>query len=241
MSVDNIKSIITKRGGLAKTNRFLVVFTPPTQALINSDPVNAVGRAAAGNFNFKQLISDPRDITFLCESTQLPGRSLNTLDYAAEKETLKIPNGFIDDDVTMTFLLTNDYYMKDLFESWMSSVIDTEKYQAGYKNDYQADVTIQQLNSFDKTSYGVRLQNAYPIGIAAIDVNNTAADNVQRVTVTFAYDRYIPENFVTSNISAGLSALPNLPKGIELPTKASTALKKATKFRDFVSGIGNLF
>lgn len=234
MSIDNLKATVGKRGGIAKANRFLTIFTPPTQSLLNLDPFDIVGRAASGNFNAKSLIADPRDIAFLCESTQIPGRSLNTLDYQGERETLKIPNGFIDDDVTMTFLLTNDYYMKDMFEGWMSSIVDTENYQLGYKQNYQTDIVIQQLNDFDKNIYGIRLKNAYPINIAAIELNNTSENTIQKVTVTFAYDRYIPENFITSSISQAISAIPNLPFDIKLPNAITGGVSKIKKVRSLL-------
>jgi hypothetical protein len=226
-TIDTFKATIGKRYGLAKANRFLVIFTPPSQSLINLNPLDIIGRLASGTeVDKKSFVSDPRDIAFLVESTQLPGRNINTLDYQAEKETIKIPNGFIDDDVTMTFLLTGDYYIKDMMETWMSSIIDTEKYQVGYKKDYQTDITIQQLNDFDKNIYGIRLQNAYPINISAIELNNSGENTIQRVTITFAYDRYVPENFVQSKISQALSAIPNLPFGLKLPDKISSGLKK---------------
>ena len=229
-TIDDFKATIGKRYGLAKANRVLVVFTPPTQALVNLDPLDIIGRLASGtSVNARSFASDPKDIAFLCETTQMPGRNINTLDYQAEKETIKMPNGFIDDDVTMTFLLTNDYYMKDMMETWMSSIIDTEKYQVGYKKDYQTDIAIQQLNDFDKNIYGIRLQNAYPINISAIELNNTGENTVQRITITFAYDRYIPENFVQSKISQALSAIPNLPFGLKLPDKISSGLRKIEK------------
>ena len=229
--VDSLKSIIGKRQGLAKTNRFLTIFTPPSQALVNLNPFDIIGRIANETFNARSFVSDPRDIAFLCESTQIPGRNINTLDFQAEKETLKIPNGFIDDDITMTFLLTGDYYMKDMMETWMSSIIDTERYQAGYKVNYQTDIVIQQLNDFDKNIYGIRLKNAYPINIAAIELNNTSENTIQRVTVTFAYDRYIPENFLQSKISQTLSAIPNLPFGLQLPSAVTGALRNFETLR----------
>jgi len=227
-SIDDFKATVTKRQGLAKTNRFLTIFTPPTQALVNLNPMDIVGRLANGTFNAKSLISDPRDIAFLTESAQLPGRNLNTLDFSAEKETLKLPNGFIDDDVTMTFYVTNDYYMKDMMETWMSSIVDTENYTLGYKKNYQTDIVIQQLNSFDRNVYGVRLINAYPIAISALALNNESENAFQRLQVTFAYDRYVPENFIQSSISGLISAIPNEALRL-LPDGVSNGLKKFKK------------
>ena len=34
-TIDKLKSVVGKRGGLSKSNRFNVIFTPPTQSLIN--------------------------------------------------------------------------------------------------------------------------------------------------------------------------------------------------------------
>jgi len=226
-TIDDFKATIGKKQGLAKNNRFLVIFTPPTQSLLELNPFEIVGRLANGTFNAKNLISDPRDIAFLVESTQLPGRNINTLDYQAEKETIKIPNGFIDDDVTMTFILTGDYFMKDMIETWMSSIVDTENYKIGYKKNYQVDISMQQLNDFDKNIYGIRLQNAYPINISAIEMDQSGENTIQKVTVTFAYDRYIPENFLQSKISQVLSAIPTkLPFGIKLPSALTNGLKE---------------
>jgi len=233
-TIDSFKATIGKKQGFAKANRFLVLFTPPTQALLNLNPLDLVGRYARsdGDVDLKNLLNNPRDIAFLVESTQMPGRNINTLDYQAEKETIKIPNGFIDDDVTMTFLLTGDYYIKDMIETWMSSVVDTERYQVGYKKNYQADIVIQQLNDFDKNVYGIRLQNAYPINISAITLDQTGENTIQRITITFAYDRYVPENFVQSKISQAISMIPSeLGLGIDLPKLGfSNVAKKVRSF-----------
>lgn len=229
-SINDFKATVTKRQGLAKTNRFLTIFTPPTAALVNLNPLDVIGRLANNTFNARSFVSDPRDIAFLTESAQLPGRNLNTLDFSAERETLKIPNGFIDDDVTFTFYLTNDYYMKDMMETWMSSIVDTENYTLGYKKNYQTDIVIQQLNSFDKNVYGVKLINAYPIAIGALALNNESENAFQRLQVTFAYDRYVPQNFVDSSLSGAISAIPNEIVRL-LPDKVSNGLKKFETLR----------
>ncbi len=48
MSVDNLKSVISKKGGLAKNNRFQVLFTPPSQPLVGIDLEGIVGRLLSG-------------------------------------------------------------------------------------------------------------------------------------------------------------------------------------------------
>ena len=77
--IDEFKSEINKRGGLAPQNRFNVFFTPPSQALINIDIGQILSSIARGSFNKNQLISDPRSISLLVESTSFPSRQLEAL------------------------------------------------------------------------------------------------------------------------------------------------------------------
>ena len=145
-TIEDLKATISKKGGLARGNRFNVIFTPPKQSLLNLNPETIISSAISGNFSARNLINDPRDINVLCTSVALPGRQISTLDYQAEKQTIKIPYGELHDDVTCTFLLTNDYYMKTVFDSWVGSIVDMDQYAVAYKRDITTDVIIQQLD-----------------------------------------------------------------------------------------------
>jgi len=203
MSIDTFKSMISKKGGLAKANRFQVFFTPPGGSLLNINPETLVGEVVStGSVNVKNLINDPRDISLLCETVSLPGRAISTIDYELEKQVVKIPYTTIDDDVTMTFLLTNDYFVKKMFDQWSSSIIDMNTYRVGYKKNYQTDIVIQQLDQNNIPRYGVRLENAYPINVGAIALDNNSENAIQKLEVSFAYDKYIPEGTVGSSFSA---------------------------------------
>ena len=187
MSVDNLKSVISKKGGLAKNNRFQVLFTPPTQSLVGISIETVVGNLITGKSNgIKQFVNDPRDISILCEQVTLPSRSLSTIDYVSDRQSNKFPYTSIDGDVTMHFIVTNDYYAKTMMENWISSVIDTDGYQLGYKNDYSTDVVIQQLDQEDIPVFGVKLEKAYPIDVSAIALSAQDEEFV-RLTVVFAY------------------------------------------------------
>jgi len=208
MSVDKLKAVISKKGGLAKNNRFQVLFTPPTQPLVGIDVEGIVGRLLSGeSAGIKQSIYDPRDIAILCEQVTLPSRSLSTIDYVSDRQSNKFPYTSIDGDVTMHFIVTNDYYAKTLFETWMSSIVDTDGYQLGYKNDYSTDIVIQQLNQQDVPVFGVKLEKAYPIDVSAIALS-TMDEDFTRVTVVFAYDKYVVEGPVSSTASAFSASLP---------------------------------
>jgi|TARA_B110000858_G_C17760731_1_gene454387 hypothetical protein len=205
-SIDNLKSLISKKGGLAPANRFNVIFTPPSQSLLNLDPQAILGSIISGNFNAKNLINDPRDISILCQSVTLPGRSISTFDHQDYKQSNKFPYTFIDEDVTISFLLTNDYYMRKMFDSWQSNIFNSESYIAGYKSNYSVDVIIQQLDQQNTPVYGVKLEKAYPVSFDSIELSQDATDTI-KMSVTFAYDKYVPEGPLSSTGSAIRSAL----------------------------------
>ena len=207
MSIDNLKATISKKGGLAKQNRFQVFFTPPSASLLNLNAETIISSAISGNFSARNLINDPRDISLLCQSVALPGRQISTLDYQAEKQTIKIPYGELHDDVTLTFLLTNDYYIKTMFDSWVGSIVDMDQYSIAYKKDIVTDVVIQQLDEKNTPIYGVKLENAFPTTVADVALDNSSENTVQTLEVSFSYDKYVPEGALSSTGSAIQNAL----------------------------------
>ena len=206
MSIDSIKSVIGKKGGLAPSNRFQVIFAPPAVSLLNLNPENIVGSIISGGFSIQNLINDPRDISILCSKATLPGRTISTFDADMHVQQNKYPQTFIDEEVSMTFRLTNDYYIKNMFETWMSGIFDTESYRVGFKSDYSVDVVIQQLNQKNIPVYGVRMEKCFPTNLSAVELDNAANDTMQEVTVTWAYDKYKPEGPISSTASALRSA-----------------------------------
>ena len=206
-SIDNLKSLISKKGGLAKGNRFNVIFTPPKQTLLNFDLESIISSAISGNFSAKNLINNPRDISMLCDSVSIPGKQISTIDYQAQKQAIKIPYGTLHDDVSLTFLLTNDYYMKSMFDQWINNIVNTDTYGVSYKKDIVTDVIIQQLDEQNTPIYGVKLEGAFPTTMNEIVLSNDSTDTIQKLNVSFSYDRYVPQGALSSTGSAIRSAL----------------------------------
>ena len=93
-----------------------------------------------------------------------------------------------------------------IFTVTVSGIFDTESYRVGFKNDYSVDVVIQQLNQKNIPVYGVRMEKCFPTNLAAVELDNTADNTMQEVTVTWAYDKYKPEGPICSTASALRSA-----------------------------------
>lgn len=206
MSIDNLKSVVAKKGGLARPNRFNVIFTPPSQSILNLEVGSIIGSLISGNFEADNLINDPRDISLLCQSVTLPGRNISTFDHEDFKQSTKFPYTFIDSDVTVSFLLTNDYYMRKMFDNWMSNIFSAESYIVGYKKNYAVDLIIQQLDQKNTPVYGTKLEKAFPTSIDSTELSQDGQD-VVKMSVTFAYDKFVPEGPLSSTGSGIRAAL----------------------------------
>jgi len=190
-SIDTFKSTLGRRTGFARANRFAVYMNLP---LISVNPGTILTNIISGNTNPLQIFNDPRDISLLCETASLPGRTINTADYQTNMKVRKMPQGYLNDDVSFTFLLTGDMYIKNTFTQWQDSIVNTENKTAKYKDDFTSTVIIQQLNDNNDPAYTCRLLKAYPVSISQIDLGNTNENTISRVTVTFAYDDWDEQN-----------------------------------------------
>lgn len=204
-SLDKLKATIQARGGIARGNRFGVQITHPmTGGMImkkfnpaldvdgepfrgnpNSDP--------ATNHSFTDFFQDDRDTYILCTNVTLPGKLITTTEAKHNHNMTKKPYSMATDEVQMTFLLTNDWYMKKYFDLWMELIIDSSGayYKTRYKSDYSAQVVIQALhgNEAAQIGYGCKLINAYPRQISQVELGNEQ-EGLTQVTVTWEYDNF---------------------------------------------------
>ena len=142
VSIDTLKSTINRRGGIARGNRFAVYVSHPSKgmnSLLNFNPANLLSNLISGQgVRIGDFIQDPRDIFLLCQSCTMPGKRIMTTEATHNHHNTKKPYSAATDEVTMTFLMTNDYYMKKYFDMWQEMIIDTshEHYKAFYKREY---------------------------------------------------------------------------------------------------------
>lgn len=220
--IDNLKASISRRGGMAKANRFAVYISHPTKkvSLLNTDLSSLLGNAASRLIqgqspNLGSFFEDPRDVFLFCESATMPGRQVATNDFYTGIKAIKKPYAYLNDDVTLTFNLTNDYYMRDYFKTWIDEIFPYENgmRKLNYKDRYCTDLIIQQMGANDWIpSKSVVLTNAYPVTMSSINLSNTAENSISQVTITFAFDDWEDQGVVrgaSQGILTGLDAITN--------------------------------
>lgn len=214
MNVDKFKTILSKRGGLAPANRFAVYMPLP---LVSVDPQELIAKAfGQGNAGGNNFFQDPRDVSILCDSVTMPGRQISTTELANNMLAIKMPYNYINDDVTMSFHITNDHFMKKFFEKWVNSMFDRRRMIMKYRSSYASDIIIQQLDQRDVPVYTCTLKNAYPTTVSSYELNNSSENSFEKLQISFTYEDWSEEGFVESVLSKGKVLLGSVGKTLGL-------------------------
>ncbi len=164
--------------------------SPPTSVLISLDTSRLISFVTNQLMDFRTFINDPRELAFFCSNIILPGFSYNTIDNAMNTNSRKYITGYNNEDVSMTFIVTNDFYIPHLFNSWQSVIIDKANYRLRYKSTYTTDIYMAILDNNDNPVYTILLKGAFPISFEAIPYNQGEENTYQTITVTFSYDDF---------------------------------------------------
>lgn len=251
-----LRSGVDRHGGLARTNRFAIFMKTPQYSIINEN-ISSIAYGLSGGF-IQSFFDDPRDLAILCESAVVPSSRLLTFDYQDIRNSQKMPYGYEVDDIELTFIVTNDYYIPKMFNIWMNhTILNRKTNRFNYKDDYTTDMYIIAFDQSNIPNYICRIDNAFPINMSAMNYDENDLNNYQRITLTFAYEDFKEYNLqdlfgdVSDVVDSGLNQFNELKKffdgGITSFSKnvleqASGAKETFTKYtNDFTKDIVGRF
>lgn len=152
---------------------------------------NLLGFEAEG-----EQTSDPaitRYLSLQCDTAELPGVSLVTADAKIYGPTFKVPYQKQFNETTLSFIATNDFYERKLFDKWIEAIMPNDtnnlRFPKSENSRYLTDITIIQFDEFIKQIYAVKLIDAFPSSVASMPLS-WGDDGIHRVSVNFAYQRY---------------------------------------------------
>ena len=197
------------KDGPAKPSRFEVILPIPQYisnfvgSSILESLVNLPNSIIAGVQDIVNTTSDEqskttnaslsRYLALQCETAELPGKTLMTHDAKVYGPTFKVPYMSQYGDTNLTFICTNDFYERKLFDRWVEAINPTDtnnlRYAKGEKTRYMTNIKIIQYDDFIKQIFAIELIDAFPIGIAAQPLS-WAEDTFHRLSVQFAYQKY---------------------------------------------------
>lgn len=118
INIEEFKNLVGRGSGVAMANMYRVVFPAQNQA---------------------------KNINLLCKAVNMPGRQILSNERIVGISRQTVAYGFEKEQVTMTFNVLNDPFIRYYFQEWMNLVIDNTSYEVGYYSDYVKNISIQQL------------------------------------------------------------------------------------------------
>ena len=150
-----------------------------------------------------------RYLALQCESAELPGKTLQTQEVKIYGPSFKVPYQTQYNEITLTFLSTNDFWERKLFDRWIEAIHPSDTNNMRYAKGpqtYMTPIKIIQYDDFIKQIYAVELIDAFPIGVSAQQLS-WSEDSFHRVSVQFAYQRYKPVYTGSYDLAAAAAAL----------------------------------
>ena len=179
-ALDEIFAEFRSDDGFARPTRYEVFFFPPVSRSQTNIFAQVMGQTVADQ--------TARKTALRCESFEFPGRNLDSAPdtniYGPERE---IVQGYSYGDVTAVFQCSSDMKEKRFFETWQRLAYNPQTWSMQYYNDYTGSIKIFQLDETDRQRYGVELVECFPKTIAAQPIAYGAVNEIQKVSVTFAY------------------------------------------------------
>ena len=167
--IDDFKANLI--GGGARPNQFRVTITPPTGI--------ATGL-------------DVRRASFLCRASSLPGQTLNPIIIPFRGRQIFIAGDRTFDDAwTTTFMNDTDFGIRTSMELWMNGINDlADATGVTALADYQADLTVEQLDRDDTILKTYIFRSAWPIGLGEIGLTSEGSDTIEQFDITWRYQSF---------------------------------------------------
>ena len=170
MNIGTFLSQVRDRG-LSKLNHIAITIKPPLEL------ISILNYKDKGNY-----------LTYYAESVTYPGYEFVTSDFYYGGPPMNVPTRSEYRDVSVTFIVDDNMRQKMFFDAWMNFINPKEnKFDFRYREDYIGDINILQISENGKgISYGVKLFEAFPIGMSEIK-GSWAEQEPVRIDVTFSY------------------------------------------------------
>jgi hypothetical protein len=162
---------------------------------------NTVGITTTNQLDTGTL--DTQKIGLLCENAEIPGLIYGTTPFKIYGPTFERPTmvSYGGENMTMMFLVDQNFSVRKYFESWLRLVVNPASYQFNYPESYlSSGIVVTQLkhrsaelqdSTRDVGVYSVRLLDAFPKAVIPMQVDGGNRD-MHRLAVTFSYRQWVP-------------------------------------------------
>ncbi len=169
--IDDFKANLI--GGGARPNQYRVTITPP--------PGIAIGL-------------DTRRTSFLVTGSSLPASTLGEIAVPFRGRNIYVSGDRPAPDAwTTTFYNDTDFMIRNAMERWHNGINDfANNTGVTAPSDYQTDVFVEQLDRDDTILKSYIFRACYPLTVAAIELSNSEATELETFEVTWRYQHFEP-------------------------------------------------
>jgi len=187
-SVETFRTKLESGGGPAYGDRYHVAFNSPSGVSFEANSyLNGIESVA----NITTRLS------WLCDTINIPSRSLTTTEFRTYGLPVKRPYGSVYTESQMEFLCTRNMGEKKFFDAWINYIFNNNSYDIAYYDKYVTDIdiyhfdrSVSDVSDLDKSTYHIKLEEAYPTLIGEVSMNHTATE-VLKLPITFTYKKYV--------------------------------------------------
>ena len=181
LTMIDMTTLINNLGGPAKQCRFVARIVPQgTTNMITQLGYNSI----------------LRDLSYLCEATEFPGRGFDFMEARYYGPSLFLPyNTKYSNELSMSFLCRAESFERQLFDDWMGVINPVNIFDFNYAKDYYCNIELYQLAEYPAAAQGATapratymwtLRNAWPMQVNPQPVT-WADQDILRLSVTFTY------------------------------------------------------
>lgn len=123
---------------------------------------------------------------YLVRSSSLPTRTIEPIETQYQGYTYKFGGKSTVEDWTITYVVDGNADIYNKYLAWMDAIHDMKTNEHGNPSDYIANQDVQLLDGKGKAIKSIRLVDAWPTSVAALELAYDSAD-VLTFDVTFAY------------------------------------------------------
>jgi hypothetical protein len=172
LDMQSLKAAADAAGQYAKSCRFVAIIRPTGEGILN-------------------LV--PRDLIYMCEAVEFPGRGFDVTEIRYWGPKQVFPNNVMyGSGINMQFICRQDSTERALFDDWQDIINPVNNFTFEYPDNYYADIYIFQLSEVGGPSgepvgtYGWTLRKCWPTLVNPQQVT-WADQDILRLQVSFAY------------------------------------------------------
>jgi len=183
LGIDRFMSFF--KHGIANPSRYNVSFTLPRG--IPAFEGSAVESQAGNIRGWDSRLNGHQKINLLCHTCTMPQRSLMTYQHKQLNAPYNVPYSQSYDPVSFVFYGDANLEARRYFEIWQNAVVNIQSNTFNFYSEYVSDVYITQLDSEGLPTYGVKLIEAWPINITAVDYSYSNNNTFVNITTVLTY------------------------------------------------------